>query len=303
VALFLGMGGGERLAGELAGFTSGETGQIEFRSFPDGESYVRILSDVGRRDIFLVADLARADDLFLPLMFAARTLRGLEARRIGLIAPYLPYMRQDMAFRPGEALSSSIFADLISREFDELVTVDPHLHRRSSLDEIFSVPSTVVHSAPAIGQWIRDRVNRPLIVGPDSESAQWVEEVARIAGAPSLVLTKERLGDRSVRLQAAPLDRWRDRSPVLVDDIISSGTTMTEAAKLLVGSGLAAPLCIAVHGLFGASPPEDLLRASSALLTTDTVPNPLAMIPVARPIAEAVMRRPRRIDRKGARLA
>lgn len=290
MTLFIALPGTDALAGELAQLTGEEVAQIEVRRFPDGEAYVRVLSDVDGRDVFLLASLARADDLFLPLLFAVRTLRGLGAGRIGLIAPYLPYMRQDSVFQAGEALSSAIFADLISREFDELVTVDPHLHRHSSLEEIFAIPSTAVHSALAIGQWIRQNVKRPLIIGPDSESAQWVEAIASLAGAPSLVLSKERLGDRSVRLEAPALEPWREFNAVLVDDIISSGTTMAEAARLLLRNGLAAPVCIGVHALFGASPPKELLRLSSEFLTTDTVPNANARIGIAPLISQAISR-------------
>ena len=83
MTLFIALPGSDALAGELAQLTGKEVAQIEVRRFPDGEAYVRVLSDVDGRDVFLLASLARADDLFLPLLFAVRTLRGLGLCRRG----------------------------------------------------------------------------------------------------------------------------------------------------------------------------------------------------------------------------
>jgi ribose-phosphate pyrophosphokinase len=159
-------------------------------------------------------------------------------------------MRQDRRFMPGEAITSRQVAHLLSEAFDWLVTVDPHLHRYGSLAEIYSIPTHVIHAAPLISQWIRMNVANPLIIGPDSESEQWVAAVAEDARAPHSVLEKTRRGDRRVEIKLRDLDRWKDRTPVLVDDIISSGQTMLEAVRLLAAQGWAAPVCIAVHGLF-----------------------------------------------------
>lgn len=117
-------------------------------------------------------------------------------------------MRQDRRFQPGEAVTSSAFARIISREVDWLVTVDPHLHRRSALSEIYSVPSTALHAAPLLASWIRENVERPLLVGPDSESAQWVAAVAETVGCPLVVLEKIRRGDRDVEVSVPQVERW-----------------------------------------------------------------------------------------------
>ena len=138
----------------------------------------------------LVCTLDRPDDKFLPLVFAAAAARDLGAHGSALSAPYLAYMRQDRRFQPGEAVTSTYFAKLLSSQIDWLVTVDPHLHRRGSLAEIYSIPTQVMHAAPLISDWIRSEVKMPLLIGPDSESEQWVAAVARDAGAPHVVLQK-----------------------------------------------------------------------------------------------------------------
>src|SRR3546814_2878173 len=94
---------------------------------------MRLHSAVAGCDAAVVCTLARPDDQFLQLLFAARLLRESGARSVQLVAPYLAYMRQDRRFHDGEALTSRQFAQLLSAEFDGLVTVDPHLHRYGNL--------------------------------------------------------------------------------------------------------------------------------------------------------------------------
>jgi ribose-phosphate pyrophosphokinase len=286
VGIVFAMPGNERLASELAALTGSEQGSLECRHFPDGESYVRVHSEVRNEDVFLVCTLAGADEQFLPLVFAARALRSTGANGITLVAPYLAYLRQDRHFHSGEAVSARIFADLLSREFDRLITVDPHLHRIASLEEIYGIPAAAVHAGSLIGAWVRDHVESPVLLGPDAESAQWVEEIARTAGCPWAVFGKERKGDREVRLTPPPLDRLAGRVPVLADDIIASGATMLEAASLLRAAGFAAPYCVAVHGLFDGTTAAKLEGVARSLMTSDTIPNPYCAFKVAPLIAE-----------------
>jgi len=282
--LFFGMPGNEKLAEELAQLTGSETGAIETRRFPDGETYVRVHGEPKDRDTYLVCTLADPDHHLLPLLFAARTIHASGAKTVTLIAPYLAYLRQDAEFHKGEAVSSRIFADLIGREFDGLVTIDPHLHRYRSLDEVYSIPTRVVRTSELIGAWVRENVDSPVVVGPDAESAQWVEAIAASAGCPWSTFTKERHGDRSVRL-VPPKEEFRDRTPVLVDDIISSGATMIGAARILAAQQWPAPYCIAVHALFDATTASELKGLTRAVLTTDTIANPFSRFRIAPLIA------------------
>jgi len=261
---------------------------LETRRFPDGESYVRIGSDVAGRRVLAVCSLAGPDEQFLPLVFAAGVARELGAARVDLVAPYLAYMRQDARFRPGEAVTSRQFAKLVSREFDGLVTVDPHLHRHASLDEIYAIPAIAARAAPLLAAWIAENVERALIVGPDSESEQWAAEVAALAGAPHVVLEKSRHGDRDVSIEVPDLGAWRDRQPVLIDDIVSSGQTVIEAAAGIVRQRLAPPVCLAVHALLDAEVGRRLARATRAVVSTDTVPHPSNGIAVVTLLADAV---------------
>lgn len=275
---------GERLA-EAGGF---ELGRLETRRFPDGESYVRLLSDVAGRPVDVVCSLARPDPGFLSLIFAADAARDLGAAEVILVAPYLAYMRQDRRFKPGEAVTSRPFARLISSSFDRLVTVDPHLHRHPALAALYAIPARTLHAAPLLAEWIAAEVPHPLIIGPDEESEQWVRAVAAGVGAPHVVLRKIRRGDREVEIEFPDLTPWRDRRPVLIDDIASSGRTLIEAARQLPQRGLRPPVCVVVHGLFAGEAFAELCRVSERVVSSDSVPHASNAITLAPLVAAAL---------------
>ncbi len=277
------------LVTQLAQLLPAEPGELELHQFPDGESYLRIHSDCQGRDCLLFCNLFHPDEKLLPLLFAATTLRELGARRLLLISPYLAYMRQDKRFRPGECISSRIFAQQLSGLFDGLITVDPHLHRYHSLDEIYSLKSIRVPAAPLIAHWIRQQITQPLLIGPDDESEQWVSEVAQLAGAPWQILHKERHGDYAVEVSLPDVERWQAHSPVLVDDIISSGRTMLETLNHLQQAGLPRATCIGVHGIF-AGDAYQRLQASADVVSTDCIPHPSNAISLIPTLAEACRR-------------
>lgn len=240
--------------------SDGELVVLNYRQFPDAESYLRLEQDLSAREVAVICTLDRPDTKTLALIFLARLLKDLKVSRLGLITPYLAYMRQDKVFHTGEALTSSYFASLLSQHFDWMITVDPHLHRRKSLSEIYSIPTAVVHSAPLVAAWINKEIQNPVLVGPDEESSQWVKDVAERAKCPYDVVIKQRHGDRDVSVSMPHLDRWKDHTPVLVDDIVSSGRTMIETVLHLKQLGLKSPVCIAVHPIFAGESYSELLK-------------------------------------------
>ncbi|MFO1339118.1 MAG: ribose-phosphate pyrophosphokinase [Burkholderiaceae bacterium] len=285
----LAMPGNEALADALAAALALERVAATVRRFPDGESHVRVEGPLDGRDALIACSLDRPDDKLVPLMLLACAAREAGARSVGLVAPYLAYMRQDACFQPGETISARHVAAWLSQPFDWLVTVDPHLHRIHHLDEVYRVPSRVVPAAPAVAAWLRERVARPLLVGPDEESAQWVGEVARLAEAPFVVLNKTRRGDRDVEVSVPEVARWRTHTPVLVDDIVSTGRTMVETIAHLRRAGLPAPVCVAVHAVFAGDAFDALRTAGAAeVVSCDSIAHPSNRIALAPAIAAGV---------------
>ena len=287
--LLFALPGNEAFAASLARHLGAERGVLEVRRFPDGESYVRLDSDVTGREVVFVCGLHEPDPQFLPLVFAARVAKDLGATRVGLVAPYLAYMRQDVRFKAGEAITSIYFADMLSHCFAWLVTVDPHLHRWKSLGEIYSLDARVVPAAPVVGEWIRQHVANPVLIGPDSESSQWVTAVANLAAAPFTVLEKTRHGDRDVTVAVNDDASLMGRTPVLVDDIISTAHTMIAVVRQLRERGMSAPVCIGVHGVFAPEAFRELSEAGAArIVTTNTIPHASSDIDLSDSVAAVV---------------
>ncbi|MBR9910232.1 MAG: ribose-phosphate diphosphokinase [Gammaproteobacteria bacterium] len=261
------------LADSLAKALGAQRGEFTARQFPDGESYLRITQGVEHRACIVIVDLSHPNTKYLPLLFLLETLRELGASQVGLVAPYLSYMRQDRRFVDGEAVTSRIFARSLSHHIDWLVTVDPHLHRYHSLDEIYTVPCRVVQGAPALAQWLKTQ-NNLLLVGPDSESEQWVSDIAAFSQHPFVIGAKQRFGDRHVEVSLPNIGEYKNRSAVIIDDVISSGQTILECIKTLKSKGIDSIQCVAVHGIFADGSDQALVEAGlSQLATSNTIPH------------------------------
>jgi len=150
-------------------FAAAKLAQSRPAIFPMGRPICAFAAISPAGALFLVCTLARPNEKILPLIFAAETARELGARRVGLVAPYLCYMRQDRRFQTGEAVTSRPFATLISRACDWLVTIDPHLHRYKALSEIYTIPARALHAGAAIAGWIKNNIENPFLIGPDEK--------------------------------------------------------------------------------------------------------------------------------------
>lgn len=282
------MPGNESLARDIAAITGTELGVLEYRKFPDRESYLRFTTGVRNRQAILASSLHDPDIKVLPLLLAAAALRDLGATRVGLAAPYLAYMRQDRRFKEGEAVTSTDFARLLSASFDWIATIDPHLHRRSAMSEIYTIPALVGHAAPVLAGYVRQHADGAFLIGPDEESEQWVAAVAKAAGVSHVTLRKERRGDRDVVISFPDLSAFAGKTPVLVDDVISSGRTMEVAVQELRRSGFRRPICLAAHGILADDAHARLVAAGASVVVTNTIPGPAALLDIHPLIAELI---------------
>ena len=247
---------------------------IRLHRFPDGESLLR-LPEALPEHVILCRTLTDANRRLIELELAAATARRLGAERVTLVAPYLCYMRQDTAFHPGEAISQQIIGKLLARQFDALVTVDPHLHRTPRLRDAVPLARAVATTATSLmAEWLAGIEGEPLVVGPDEESAQWVMQIAAAGGFEHCVARKRRLGDRDVRIEL-PGREFAGRKVVLVDDVASTGHTLAEAARQLADKGAASIEVLVCHPLFATDAYEHLRSAGvSQVISTDSIPHP-----------------------------
>jgi len=237
------------LAEELAAALGVLLAFVSVHRFPDGELRLRLPKPLPAT-VWLLRGLQQPNEKLVELMIAAPTARELGARRLSLISPYLAYMRQDIEFNPGEAVSQRHMARLLAAHFDQVLTIDPHLHRIASLDEVMPPGVGIALSAaPVLGAWIAAKVPDALLIGPDEESAQWVREAAAAGGLAHAVGHKVRHGDHQVSLALPEVD-VQGRAVVLLDDMASTGRTLIGAAQALLARGAASVDVAVTHALF-----------------------------------------------------
>ncbi|MCB2046940.1 MAG: ribose-phosphate diphosphokinase [Novosphingobium sp.] len=261
--------------------------EVGVHRFPDGESVVRV--DRPSRTAILYRSLDDPNAKLVELLLAASALRENGAHRVLLVAPYLCYMRQDMAFEPGQAVSQRVVGKLLADHFEAVLTVDPHLHRIHSLAEAMPGTEAIsITAAPVLSDALAGLAN-PVLVGPDAESRQWVEAIAQPFGYEVLVGTKQRSGDRQVAISIDGIGKVAGRPVVLVDDVISSGATLAGAARLLHEAGAASVSALATHCLASTEDLAALERAGiDKVRATDSVPGPVAEIVLSGLLADRI---------------
>lgn len=277
----------ERAATLAAALHAGH-GSIVRHAFPDGETRLT-LPPVLPRHVVLLRGLEQPNARLTELLLAAAGARELGAARLTLVCPYLAYMRQDMAFNPGEVVSQRHIGRLLATVFDDVVTIDPHLHRVATMDEV--VPGrrgVALTAAELLGAFVAERVPGALLLGPDEEAGQWVRRAAAAPGLDCAVCVKHRHGDRDVEV-ALPDTDVRGRAVVLFDDVASTGRTLVAAARGALLAGAASVDVVVTHGLFVG----DALAAVKAagvrhVWSSDSVPHATNAVSVMPLLAAAV---------------
>ena len=265
---------------------------IDRHRFPDGELKLRLPVDGAGRlpaHVVLLRSLHDPNEKLVELLLTARAARTLGARHITLVAPYMAYMRQDIAFAPGEVVSQQVVGAFLAGLVDAVITVDPHLHRVATLQEAMAVPQAIVLSgAEPLADLIAQRRPGALLVGPDGESAQWIAQAAARHGFDHAVCTKVRHGDRDVAIELPPLHA-QGRTVVLLDDMASTGRTLAQATRLLRAAGAASVDVAVTHALFAGDALQALHDAGvGEVWSTDCIPHASNAVPMAEPLAQAL---------------
>jgi len=263
---------------------------IELHSFPDGESRI-CLPQTMPEQVILCRSLDHPNSKLIELLLAAATARRLGARHLTLVAPYLCYMRQDTAFHPGEAVSQIIIGDLLARHFDSLITVDPHLHRVSRLQQAVPVKRAItLHASATMARFLESWTDDPFLIGPDQESAQWVKAIAERRALQYAIAEKQRKSDQEVCI-TVPQGDYTGRNIVLVDDIASTGHTLEAAARQLAPYRPASISVLVTHALFVDDALSRLRAAGVArIFSTDSIVHTTNRLMLADLLAAAVRR-------------
>jgi len=275
-----------RLLAEILG---ADYQMIQIHHFPDGESLVRLPLERLPSQVILCRSLDRPNDKLVELMLAAESARNSGADHITLVAPYLCYMRQDKAFQPGEAVSQRIVGEWLAGLFDRIITVDPHLHRTPEIGLVFpQADASTLSATSLLGHYLKQQVDDALLLGPDEESAQWVQKIADVSGFPFVVARKKRLGDCRVKIDL-PLYDYAGKTVVLTDDVISTGRTLLTAARQLKTNGAANVYCLVTHPLF-CDEAAELSRSTAVdgVWSSDSIPHTTNVVQLAPLLANTI---------------
>lgn len=275
-------------ANQLADLINCPVMKVDLHHFPDGESLVQLPSELSEK-VIVYQSLDSPNSKLIELLLLAETAREQGAKHLTLVAPYLCYMRQDIAFKRGQAVSQQIIGKFLARHFDVVITVDPHLHRIHDLQQAIPTDQALALSASElIGEFVMAKNPQALLIGPDGESEQWVSEVARPGNMDFVIAEKNRHGDTSVEIRL-PDYSYKDRDAILIDDIASSGHTLATAAILLLEKDVRSVSVLVTHALFMGDALEIIKAAGvDQIWSTDSVLHSSNVISLAPLIAESL---------------
>lgn len=288
-SIVLGFSDSLKQAETLAAALGSKCGRIMVHRFPDGEHRLTVPTPLPLT-VIIFESLDRPNDKLIELLLAAGAARDNGAVHLLLVAPYLCYMRQDIAFHAGEAVSQRIIGRLLADHFDGVFTVDPHLHRIEHLQQAVPLTHAVaLTAAEPVAGFLSQRFEQALLIGPDVESRQWVESIAKLCGFDFTVGEKERLGDRQVRIRLPEDMPVADRDVVIVDDIASTGRTIIAAAEAILAGSPRSLSVLVIHALFAGDAEARIRRFGiDNLWSTDGIAHPTNAISLAPLLASGV---------------
>ncbi len=262
---------------------------VEYKNFPDGESYQRLTESVDGDDVVLVhTTYPNQDKRLIELLIMIDGLKSLGAAKVRVVVPYMAYARQDTRFRQGEVVSiGSLFKMIQSAGADEFYTVD--LHKEASLST-FGIKARNLYATDVIAEYlIHSGLEEPYILSPDKGAIMIAKRVGERMGAEygNFEKTRDRITG-AITVRGEKVDA-RGRNVAIVDDLISTGGTIANAAKILKDGGAKRIVALCSHPLLVAGAYERMRGAGvDEVLGTDTVESEVSKISVAPLIAKGL---------------
>jgi ribose-phosphate pyrophosphokinase len=258
-------------------------GRHEERTFEDGEHKLRPLESVRGRDVYVVESLCgdealSVDDKLVRLLFFIAALGDAGAGRVTAVAPYLCYARKDLRTRPRDPVTTRYVAALFEAVgTGRIVTVD--VHNLAAYQNAFRIPSEHLTAAPALVDALAPLIGeRPaVVVSPDAGGVKRADRfrqmLERRRGRPVTAAFVEKFRSEGIVRGGAVVGEVEDRVAIIVDDLISSGTTLVRAAAACRARGASSACAAATHGVFSADANRLLGGAElERIAILDTIP-------------------------------
>jgi ribose-phosphate pyrophosphokinase len=288
------------LAREVAEHLQVKLSQVDVGRFPDGEVMVEVRENVRGGDVFVIQSICTPpNENLMELLLMMDALRRASAKRVTAVIPYFGYSRQDRKVAPRVPISAKLVADLITTSGAmRVLTVDLHA---GQIQGFFNIPVDNLYAMPVLISYLRKRLDGQNIsvVSPDAGGVERARAFARRLNANLAIIDKRR--QRASEIAGMRLvGEVKDTVAVLVDDMIDTAGTITEAAKVVSAAGASEVFAVATHPILS-DPACDRLGKSiiKEIITTNTIPlrakaqaelQKLKMLSVAPLIAEAVRR-------------
>ncbi|HEY6007686.1 MAG TPA: ribose-phosphate pyrophosphokinase [Geobacteraceae bacterium] len=274
-------------------------GQAKVKKFSDGEIMVEIGENVRGRDIYVIQSTCNpTNNNLMELLIMMDALKRASAATITAVIPYYGYARQDRKAAPRTPITSKLVADLITTAgADRVVTVDLHA---GQIQGFFNIPVDNLYAAPVILEHLRQRFpnNNIVMVSPDAGGTERARAFAKRLGCTLAVIDKRRTGPNVAEVMHLIGD-VRDKAAIILDDMIDTAGTLTQAAKALKEHGAKSIYACATHGVLS-GPAIERINASDieGVLITDTIPlgekaqqtDKIKVMSVAELLAEAIRR-------------
>ncbi|HLJ44076.1 MAG TPA: ribose-phosphate pyrophosphokinase [Candidatus Binataceae bacterium] len=288
------------LAREVCEHLGVRLGEAEVGRFPDGEVMVEVRENVRGGDCFVLQSICTPpNENLMELLLLMDALRRASAKRITAVIPYFGYARQDRKVAPRVPISAKLVADVITAAGAlRVLTVDLHA---GQIQGFFNIPVDNLYAMPVLIQYLRKRLEgrRVSVVSPDAGGVERARAFARRLNANLAIIDKRRPRASEVA-EMQLVGEVRDSSALLVDDMIDTAGTITEAAKVVMKAGATEVLACATHPILSDPACERLNKSNlTELITTNTIPlrakaqaelGSLKVLSVASLIAEAIRR-------------
>lgn len=274
------------VAEDLADILNGKLVNTISKRFPDGELYVRILDDISNKDVIIV-QTTYPDPSIIELFLLQNAVEEAGAKTITVVIPYYGYARQDTKFQEGEPISAKALASLISLNADMVVTVD--LHKEYILN-FFSTSAYSCSAVPEIAKYLKPK-NIELILAPDKGAVNRAKKTSEIINCDFDYMEKTRIDEKTVEIKPKNLE-VKNKNVAIIDDIISTGGTMSLSIKELKKQGAKKIFVACTHGLFIGDAVKKLSAAGcEEIISTDTIISDFSKVKIAPAIAEVLLKK------------
>lgn len=280
-----------QLGQKIAELLNAEAVPVAFRTFPDGESYVRLEANVQDEQAVIVQTTSPPQDpKLIQLALLADAAKRNGAKKVWAVVPYLAYARQDKVFLQGEALSIEAIANMLKVAGVDLLTV-VNIHQQKTLER-FPFPANTVSAIPLLAEHFKQKgLEKAFVLAPDKGALHLVEQAEKVLRGGCGYLDKQR--DRytgQVQVENKTLD-VKDKTVIIFDDIISTGGTIVAAAKILKDLKARRIYVACVHPLLIGDAEERIIAAGvEEIVGTDSVSSRVSKVSLAPLIAKELVK-------------